>query len=831
MIIIFVNIATLQKKHSQIILWYDDKIKFLCYTIFICLIYIMKRCDKLTFDIIVNKKIKEKFDDFRQNGRILFFGAPCGFGKTSVAKELLKGTDGVFEISGEDFDFGLLNKNIWEVLLIDDLQFMDKREQQQGLCTLIRENPSKRFVLLSRGIPPGCLMPFKYSGLMYTVESNDMFFDKKTVAAYLKKYGAELSDEEITSIQKVTIGYPLAISVIANLLASGEKYDKQLLLKTKQELFIYFEESVYNRFDMPLRRFILDLAPFEEFETELAKMVSGESNAREYLDYIRRNTNMLMVNNIDKLCFWPIFRNFLLWKQKSEYTVRQQQSLFGRGGLYYELNGNYGKALEYYTQSGDMEKVSELLIKSTYLHPGMGHYEEMERYYLSLSDAQIALSPALMQGMSMLCALRTDYEKSEKWYHALKSFAEERKKSDAAAKEAKSRLVWLDISLPQRKISGLTDTIKAAFKLIAAGEIKLPTFSVTSTLPSIMNGGKDFSGWSKKDDFLYATMRKPVETVLGRDGVGLADCAVTESKFEKGEDVSAKMLTLVSKLSEVQTNGTPDIEFAIVGLIARGQLDLGRADEARRMVNSLKERFDKNGLTRFEQNIDALLCRIALKTGDSGYVKDWYMNKAPRDAVNFRVMKRYVYFTQAMAELTLGDETAALFTLAPLEDYCIACGRHIDTIHLKILTAAVKYRKSDLDWKNDMNTALDIAEEYGFVRTISEYGAAVLPMLNNCNWNKNKKFLNSVTEKTRGQTVWYPNFLKTECRAPEKLTEAEMQVLRLLCADKSNAEIGEILNIKLTTVKSHVSHILQKLGANRRSEAKTAARQLGLIEN
>jgi len=37
------------------------------------------------------------------------------------------------------------------------------------------------------------------------------------------------------------------------------------------------------------------------------------------------------------------------------------------------------------------------------------------------------------------------------------------------------------------------------------------------------------------------------------------------------------------------------------------------------------------------------------------------------------------------------------------------------------------------------------------------------------------------------------------------------------------------LDIKLATVKSHVSHILQKLGVNRRSEAKTAAEQPAII--
>lgn len=71
-----------------------------------------------------------------------------------------------------------------------------------------------------------------------------------------------------------------------------------------------------------------------------------------------------------------------------------------------------------------------------------------------------------------------------------------------------------------------------------------------------MNGGKDFSEWSKRDDLLYKTLRAPVEAVLGKDGVGLADCAIAESKFETGEDISARMLALIPMMSEIRLNGT-----------------------------------------------------------------------------------------------------------------------------------------------------------------------------------------------------------------------------------------------------------------------------------
>ena len=70
-------------------------------------------------------------------------------------------------------------------------------------------------------------------------------------------------------------------------------------------------------------------------------------------------------------------------------------------------------------------------------------------------------------------------------------------------------------------MEGLTETIPAVVRLMTNKEISLPPFSVTSTLPSIMNGGKDFSPWSKKDDLLYNTIRLPVKKLLGADGIGL----------------------------------------------------------------------------------------------------------------------------------------------------------------------------------------------------------------------------------------------------------------------------------------------------------------------
>ena len=779
-------------------------------------------------NIVLTTELQEKFKSAWGQRQVILFTAPCGCGKSAAASVLLEPYtvcrwDALSDPPEPVPDFTC------DAVLLDNLQAMKNPNAQQSLCEAIRQHPEIHFVLLSRGTIPGWLMPFRYEPRMQVFEMKDLMLDQETAEKVLNLAGISPSPAEMSVIMERSMGYPLAMSILCQQMQDGRRYGDAVDADVRRELFVHFRTAVYLRFEPPARRLLLNLVPFEPFDVEFAQILSGNSHAGELLGELQQDTSMFLYDDLHHCRFLPDFRQYLLWQQEREYSAEEQNWLYSRAALYYELHDDYKSALDCYTRCGEYQKVSDLLIKNSELHPGLAHYDEMEDYYRALPREQILSSPALMAGMSMLSSICMDYDASEAWYLELERCAGRLKRSDTDYKSVRGWLAWLDIGLPQRNVNDILTKLNNVVNLLTSKEIVMPEFSVTSRLPSIMNGGKDFCEWSRNDDALYRKYRVPVSFLLKRDGVALPECAVAESKFEKGEEISGRMLDLLGRLEKIQKKGTPDIEFALIGLLVRLRIDQGEADRAMEHLEALRERFQRPDCHRFLPNLDALMCRTAMYQGNDEAVDTWYREKAPKDLLKLRVMLRYQYMTRAMVEIVYGKYQEALLVMAPLRPYFKAAHRVMDGIYLDLLTALCQFRSGDGGWQASLRAALDTCRDYQFIRPVSQYGAAILPLLEKGGWTADPAFLDRLIAAARKQAAQYPDFLRFRGDLPEPLSPAELNVLRLLCHHKSNAEIGELLGIKLPTVKTYVSAVLRKLNVKNRGAVKDAALKLHLI--
>jgi two-component system, NarL family, nitrate/nitrite response regulator NarL len=95
--------------------------------------------------------------------------------------------------------------------------------------------------------------------------------------------------------------------------------------------------------------------------------------------------------------------------------------------------------------------------------------------------------------------------------------------------------------------------------------------------------------------------------------------------------------------------------------------------------------------------------------------------------------------------------------------------------------------------------------------------------------------VDAVLRVANGQTAFDSSDIHRAVRhlvagsVPTDLTRRELQVLELIAGGVSNADVARRLFISVNTVRTHVRHVLKKLGAHSKLEAVSIALQLGVI--
>ncbi len=767
------------------------------------------------------KRAEKKFKLAKGLRQSVYLYGITGSGKTAFISDMLgKKTYYYFsagKTGAEQIQIPNDDKNY--VVVIDDMHEImgdSQREEYADCLRLLMRQKNVWLILVARCTMPQWLMPLHVEHAFLIIKETDLQFDRMEQDAFFEKWKVSLSAEQAGEIWQIGGGSPLFLRLMA--LAGGD------IKQGMNDMWKYLLH-IYSQWDIELQEFMMEMSVVKSFDVKMAQIVTGRKNASQLIKRAMEMGNFLKEEE-GRYCFNFFLRDSFQAVIENMIDVEQVGRIYYNAGHMYETYGDIPHALEMHEAGGDRKSILRLLIENARQNPAEGCYFELRRYYLQLPEEDIRTSPVLMAGMSMLQSMLMNREESEKWYRLLERFAAENEGS--ARREAKNRLLYLDIALPHRGSIEMVNLLKHAGILIKEGKTMLPEFSVTSNLPSLMSGGKDFCEWSKKDKELAATMGKIVELVLGKHGKGLVNIALAESYFEKGMD-NYEVLSLAEKgRMQAEVGGKMDSVFVSVGILIWLSVLNGHAEDAQEMLESFEHTVKKQA-PKLLANLHALRCRVSLYQGNVSAVLKW-MEEAPDENKDFCSLERFRYMTKIRVYIQFGKYGRAYGLLQKMLYYAKEQKRNYIAIESMFLLALVKYHIKEEGWDSLLQECITRAEGYCFVRIFSREGGAGLKLLRAGKfvWI-NEEYHQQVLQECEKMRRFYPSYLKEKSNPDISLSENALNILRLQAEGYRIDEIADQLGITKNTVKYHSKETYRKLEVSSKAAAVNEAKNRGLI--
>ena len=567
---------------------------------------------------VANKKMKAA----QVIAQTVYMYGISGCGKTAFIKEYLGKRRYHYysaeQLKEKELEIPYSEKQM--IVVIDDLHQLRTDELREALVknieVLIRRDDIW-LILAGRSRMPSWLLPIYYRKLFTVIEEEDLLLSETEMMEYLKLWGLTPTEEDFKKIIGISSGIGVVARLVAMELASGRPFDATNIERMRNDFWDYLDRHVYDQWEVEIQDFLMQVCIVEEFDKQLAEMITGRNDVERMINIAEQLGNFLIMKegSIEQTVYEIRLgmRRSMRRRLLRTYPKDRWEHLYYNAGLYYELKGDTPGALKMYEACHDMERIAGLLISNARKNPASGHYYELREYYLTLPEDKIKESMELIAGMSMLQSMLLDIEDSERWYKELKML--EGTLRGSAKKAAKGLLVYLEIALPHRGSSSLVDILKSAGTLLMNRSISLPEFSVTSNLPSQMNGGKDFCEWSKRDKELANSIGKIIEFTLGKYGKGLVNLALAESFLEKGGD-SYEIANLANKgMMQAQAGGKIEQCFVAAGILTWLHILNDHAEDARELLINFQKKVEKEGAAKLLPNLTSLQIRVDLYQG------------------------------------------------------------------------------------------------------------------------------------------------------------------------------------------------------------------------
>jgi LuxR family transcriptional regulator, maltose regulon positive regulatory protein len=776
-------------------------------------------------------------------------------------------------------------------LVLDDYHVIDETAIHDSLAFLLSHLPPQlHLAIASRADPPLPLARLRAGNQLTELRAGDLRFTLKEAAAFLQEvWKLDLSPEAVAALETRTEGWAVGLQLAA--LSLQRRRDSGGFLDaftgTHRYVLDYLSEEVLGRLPDRVRRFLLETSILERLSGPLCDTVTGDADGQAMLEELER-ANLFLVPLDEQRRWWRFHHLFadLLRARLGQLQPDLLPQLHRRAAGWCEQHGLFDQAIRHALAAGDVTWATRLVEQQVGEILRRGESITLQRWLSLLPDQMVRSRPALCLAEGLmelhlghLTVVERLLEHAERAVDTqaerlglevptdggmvaevpaaiallraeLASARGDPERTGEFARSALARLAEAERGprLWGRWLQLLADWMRGQMEQAELGFAQILTEARTTTDPHPLTTSCHTLGWVQQDrGRLGAALRTYQEGLrFATEGGRFLPFHAGEAHIGIGQVLHARnqlddALRHVTEGIEL-TRQVVEFQLPAFGLVSLAWIRqaMGDADGALAAIDEACDLLPATDVVTMFSPAQTERAGLLLALGRVEEAAHWTRERGltAQDEVSYPRERDYLVLARLLLAQSQPDR--ALGLLERLDALAGAHGRVRSLIEIRALRSlALQAAGLHQEALSPLAEALALARPEGHVRVFADDGppmAALLRSLLNARQRGRSAGTASAAEHLhRLVRAFGPVGSPADLTIPaaggliEPLTDRELEVLRLLAAGRRNRDIAQELVVTLETVKKHVSHIFDKLGAANRTQAVAHARRLGLI--
>ena len=765
------------------------------------------------------------------------------------------------------------------ILVLDDYYLIELEVIHKAVSFFIDHLPPQLHLVISgRSDPPLPLANLRAKGLLSELRAADLRFTRQEASDFLKlTTQTELSESDILRLEERTEGWIASLQMAALSLKGREDVSGFISSFSGSHRYIldYLTDEVLRRQDEPTRSFLLKTSIVDHLCGPLCDALTGHDDGQGTLE--RLDEANLFVTPLDDRRYWYRYHRLfadLLKNQLMRIYPDEVHSLHLTAAKWYDENGFVQGAMHHTLAVNDYEYAADLIEQSAFNLLTEGKSYALQTWLTKLPKELVASRPwlCIWGGWSYLLTtaqpsdiepfLRNVDDKLPQIEEQCKDISNDTSKIKGYALTLRAILARragdlarsIELSHQASEYVSEDDQFARSFILLNLtvshfynGELEIARIFAEKTMAHaratetiyddivctiLMAHIEEQQGNLIKAKIIFEQAvelgTQPGNYILPatcRAFAGLGTIAYEQNELDTAESHYNKAIELARQGNEVLTAVDGYVLLAWLNQV-RGNAE--KADEFLSLAQSLAY---KAYTADIEGYFESWRARFALARGDLDTANRWATEQKGALTAPDTLFYNYAYgllstlIRVCIATNNLDGMLPILENAKVNLDSQGQTGWLIESLALEslVLDAMGDTEKA----LTTLDQALKAAEPQGYIRLFVDQGEPMAKLLRlAASRGIHPTYVNKLRSVIHSQEQDQP---AKQSPLVEPLSQRELEVLELLDAGNSNQQIADELILSIGTVKKHVYNIYSKLGVERRTQAISHARELGLI--